>query len=244
MDARNAEASPPLLSVVMPAFNEAPTIRQAIAAVLAAPVTPLELIVVDDGSTDGTEELLGDLHDPRVTVLRQPRNQGKGAALRAGFAAARGRFVVVQDADLEYDPRDYTVLLRPLIDGHADVVFGSRFLGGPHRVLYFWHSVANRLLTLASNVVTDLNLTDMETCYKAFRREVLADLVIEEDRFGVEPELTAKVAALRLRVWEVPVSYRGRSYAEGKKIGFKDAVRAGYCVLRYGLVAHRRRHRG
>jgi glycosyltransferase involved in cell wall biosynthesis len=222
----------------MPAFNEAPTILQAIAAVLAAPVTPLELIVVDDCSTDGTEELLRDTSDPRVTVLRHPHNRGKGAALRTGFAVARGRFVVVQDADLEYDPRDYTELLRPLVEGHADVVFGSRFLGGSHRVLYFWHSVANRMLTLASNVVTDLNLTDIETCYKAFRREVLADLVIEEDRFGVEPELTAKVAALRLRVWEVPVSYRGRSYAEGKKIGFKDALRAGYCVLRYGLGAH------
>jgi glycosyltransferase involved in cell wall biosynthesis len=241
MTAASSTPAAPLLSVVMPAFNEGRTILQAVAAVLAAPVPSLELIVVDDCSNDGTTQLLATIADPRVRVLRHDRNRGKGAALRTGFAATQGRFVIIQDADLEYDPQEFDALLRPLLDDHADVVFGSRFLGGPHRVLYFWHSVANRMLTLASNVVTDLNLTDMETCYKAFRREVLMQLTLREDRFGIEPELTAKLAALKVRVWEVPVSYRGRTYAEGKKIGLKDAFRAGYCIVRYGIGARLRR---
>jgi glycosyltransferase involved in cell wall biosynthesis len=229
-----SEDESPILSVVMPAFNERPTILEAVDAVLAAPVESLEVLVVDDGSTDGTAERLATLNDRRVRVLRHDTNRGKGAALRSAFPETRGRFVLVQDADLEYDPQDYPVLLRPLLDGHADVVFGSRFLGGPHRVLYFWHSIANKMLTLASNMVTDLNLTDMETGYKAFRRDRLIEISLEEDRFGIEPEITAKVAEMKLRVWEVPVRYRGRTYAEGKKIGLKDAARAGYCIVRYG----------
>jgi glycosyltransferase involved in cell wall biosynthesis len=224
----------------MPAYNERATIHEAIAKVLDAPVESLEVIVVDDGSTDGTRELLvtGVALDPRVRVVLHDVNRGKGAALRTGFAEARGRFVIVQDADLEYDPNEYPRLLEPLTAGVADVVFGSRFAGGgAHRVLYYWHSVANRALTTLSNMLTDLNLTDMETCYKAFRREVLADLVLEEDRFGFEPEITAKVARLGVRVYEVPISYHGRTYAEGKKIGLKDAFRAVYCIVRYGVPA-------
>jgi glycosyltransferase involved in cell wall biosynthesis len=179
-----------------------------------------------------------------VRVLTHEKNQGKGAALRTGFQAARGDYVLVQDADLEYDPRDYPALLGPLLDGSADAVFGSRFQGGPHRVLYFWHSIANAGLTLLSNMVTDLNLTDMENGYKAFRRDVLQRLVLEEDRFGVEPEITAKLAALGARIWEVPVSYNGRTYAEGKKIGLKDAFRAVYCIARYGVPVLGARVRG
>ncbi len=231
-----SDRQPPVLSVVMPVYNERPTIVEAVAAVLAAPVDSLEVLVVDDGSTDGTAERLASVSDPRVRVLRHDANRGKGAALRTGFAETRGRFVLVQDADLEYDPQDYPILLRPLLDGHADVVFGSRFLGGPHRVLYFWHSIANKLLTVASNMVTDLNLTDMETGYKVFVRERLLELELREDRFGIEPEITAKIAQAKLRVWEVPVRYRGRTYAEGKKIGMKDALHAGYCIVRYGMM--------
>jgi glycosyltransferase involved in cell wall biosynthesis len=228
----------PTLSVVMPAYNERATIHEALRRVLDAPVDSLEVIVVDDGSTDGTRELLtrGVALDPRVRVVLHDVNRGKGAALRTGFAEARGRFVLVQDADLEYDPGEYPHLLEPLQRGLADVVFGSRFAGGgAHRVLYYWHSVANQALTTLSNMVTDLNLTDMETCYKAFRREVLHEIRLEEDRFGIEPEITAKVAQLGVRVYEVPISYHGRTYAEGKKIGLKDAFRAIYCILRYGV---------
>jgi SAM-dependent methyltransferase len=221
------------LSVVIPAYNELATIDVVLDRVLAQPATR-EVIVVDDCSTDGTRERLAALDDPRVVVLFQPFNQGKGAALRRGFGAATSQFVVVQDADLEYDPADFPALLGPLVDGRADVVFGSRFLtGGAHRVLYYWHSVGNRLLTTASNVATNLNLTDMETCYKAFRREVIQSLDLREDRFGIEPEVTAKIAAGGWRVYEVGVSYHGRTYAEGKKIGWRDGVRALYCIARY-----------
>jgi len=223
----------PCLSVVIPAYNELATIDEVLLRVLAQPQTR-EVIVVDDCSTDGTRERLGELDDPRVVVLFQPFNQGKGAALRRGFAAATSEFVIIQDADLEYDPFDYAAVLEPLIDGRADVVYGSRFLSrGAHRVLYYWHSVGNRILTTASNIVTNLNLTDMETCYKAFRREVIQSIEICEDRFGFEPEITAKVAAGGWRVYEVGVSYNGRTYAEGKKIGWRDGVRAMWCIGRY-----------
>jgi glycosyltransferase involved in cell wall biosynthesis len=229
----------PLLSVVMPVFNERATVMNAIAAVRAAPVQSLELIVVDDCSDDGTRELLtqGLEGVAGVSLVLHDQNRGKGAALRSGFARARGRFVLIQDADNEYNPTDYPTLLKPLLDDRADVVFGSRFLGGPHRVLYYWHSVANGILTRISNMITDLNLTDMETCYKVFRREVLEKLDLREDRFGIEPEMTAKVAQLGVRIYEVPISYNGRTYAEGKKIGMKDAFRAVYCIVRYGVKA-------
>ena len=224
------------LSVVVPCYNEAATIERALEAVRSAPWPEIELIVVDDGSTDGTADILRKLA-PRIDrLLVHERNRGKGAALRTGIAAATGDFVIVQDADLEYDPRDYPSVLAPLVDGRADVVYGSRFMGGaPHRVLYFWHSVGNGFLTLLSNMFTDLNLTDMETCYKAFRREVIQSIDIEEDRFGFEPEVTAKVARLGCRIYEVGISYSGRTYAEGKKIGYRDGFRAIYCVLKYNV---------
>ena len=229
------------LSVVIPCYNEAATIERVVDAVRAAPWPDKEIIVVDDGSDDGTRELLEGRLRPRVDRLEtHARNRGKGAALRTGFAAATGDFVIVQDADLEYDPREYPVLLAPLVDGRADVVYGSRFLGGaPHRVLYFWHSVGNGFLTLLSNMLTDLNLTDMETCYKAFRREVLQSMTIEEDRFGFEPEVTAKVARLGCRIYEVGISYSGRTYAEGKKIGYRDGFWAIYCIVKYNLLRRR-----
>lgn len=232
--------SEPVLSVVIPCYNERGTIHACLERVLASPVESLEIIVVDDGSTDGTRDLLtrGPALDPRVRVVLHAQNGGKGAALRTGFQEARGRFVLIQDADLEYDPSDYPKLLQPLLEERADVVFGSRFAGGgAHRVLYFWHSVGNRMLTTLSNMLTDLNLTDMETCYKVFRREIIQSLTLEENRFGIEPELTAKVAGMGVRVYEVPISYHGRTYAEGKKIGLKDAFRAVYCIVRYGVPA-------
>jgi glycosyltransferase involved in cell wall biosynthesis len=229
----------------MPCYNERATVLEVLDRVLASPWTR-EVVAVDDASTDGTGELLDGVTDPRVRVLHQHPNQGKGAALRRGFAEAAGPFVIVQDADLEYDPVDYGRLVEPLLDGRADVVYGSRFLTDrPHRVLYFWHSMGNRFLTLLSNMFTDLNLTDMETCYKAFRREVLDTISLEEDRFGIEPELTAKVAAGRWRVYEVGISYSGRTYDEGKKIGWRDGVRAVYCIVRYSPAGARlagRRH--
>jgi|SRR4051794_34549784 glycosyltransferase involved in cell wall biosynthesis len=221
------------LSVVMPCYNEAATVDKIVSAVLASPLVG-ELIIVDDCSTDGTNAVVDCISDPRVKVVRHPQNKGKGAALRTGFAFASLPYVIVQDADLEYDPADYPIVLGPLIDGKADVVYGSRFAGGgPHRVLYFWHYVGNKLLTTASNMATNLNLTDMETCFKAFRLDALRQITIEEDRFGVEPEITAKVARLGLSVYEVGISYDGRTYAEGKKIGWRDGVRAMFCVAAY-----------
>ncbi|MGI9032725.1 MAG: glycosyltransferase family 2 protein [Acidimicrobiales bacterium] len=232
--AQDAREGPrPCLSVVMPCFNEAATVGTAVTRALSSPWTQ-ELIVVDDGSTDGSLDVVRSLHDPRVRVLSLPRNRGKGAAVREGFACVQAPFVIIQDADLEYDPAEYGLLLEPLTEGKADVVYGSRLLAvRPHRVLYYWHAVGNRLLTTASNVMTNLNLSDMETCYKAFRREVLEGLTIEEDGFGFEPEVTAKVARDGWRIYEVGISYAGRTYAEGKKIGWRDGFRTLYCILRY-----------
>lgn len=225
------------LSIVIPCFNERNTIRQIIDAVRAAPVQEKEIIVVDDCSSDGTRDLLrGELATLCDQVIFHERNQGKGAALRTGFQAARGDVVVVQDADLEYDPQEYPLLMEPIVKGKADVVFGSRFIGAaPHRVVYFWHYVGNRVLTLLSNMFTNINLSDMETCYKMFRRDVIQSIAIEEDRFGFEPEITAKVARGGFRIYEVGISYYGRTYAEGKKIGWRDGFRAIYAILKYNL---------
>jgi glycosyltransferase involved in cell wall biosynthesis len=227
----------PTLSVVIPCFNEVATIESIVAAVERSPVPDLEIILVDDGSTDGTRELLRDKLEGRVArVIYHPGNLGKGAALRSGFAAATGDMVIVQDADLEYDPQEYPQLIAPILAGKADVVFGSRFAGGGStRVLYYWHYVGNRLLTTLSNMLTNINLTDMEVCYKVFRREVLQRIAIEEDRFGFEPEITAKVARLGCRIYEVGISYSGRTYSEGKKIGWRDGIRAVWCILKYNL---------
>jgi glycosyltransferase involved in cell wall biosynthesis len=226
-------------SVVMPVYNEKNSIEEIIRRVLATPVEK-ELIIVDDYSTDGTrarlEEIARTSTDKQVCVLFHDRNRGKGAALRTGFAAATGEVVIIQDADLEYDPAEYPKLIAPIAEGKADVVYGSRFAGGEsHRVLYFWHSVGNRVLTLLSNMFTDLNLTDMETCYKAFRREIIQSLKLTEDRFGFEPEVTARVASLRCRVYEVGISYSGRTYEEGKKIGWKDGLRTLWCIIKHNL---------
>ncbi|HLT30611.1 MAG TPA: glycosyltransferase family 2 protein [Myxococcaceae bacterium] len=234
-------------SLIIPVYNELPTLAELLRRVIAVDF-PKELVLVDDCSTDGSREFLERLEkeglsllggEPRnenaLQILFQPRNSGKGAALRRGFAAATGDILIVQDADLEYDPRDIPRVTQPIRDGVADVVYGSRFIGTPRRVLYFWHTVMNKALTMASNMLSDLNLTDMETCYKAFRAGVLDDIRIEEDRFGFEPEITAKIARRGLRVYEVPISYYGRTYEEGKKIGWKDGVRALYAIGKYSI---------
>ncbi len=230
-----------IVSVVMPVYNEVDTLEQIVRRVFDSPIPhQIELVMVDDGSTDGTKELYAKLRrqyaDNQLTILEQPENRGKGAALRAGFAHAAGEVVLIQDADLEYNPQDYARLLRPIEQGKADVVYGSRFIGEEHRVLFFWHYVGNCLLTLLSNLRTNLNLSDMETCYKMFRRDVIEQITptLREQRFGIEPELIAKVAKIpNIRVFELPISYNGRPYADGKKIGWRDGLRAIWCILRY-----------
>ena len=224
------------LSVIIPVYNEIGTLDDIVAAVAGIPVDK-EIILVDDGSTDGSREKLQEFEDrDGIKVLLHDRNRGKGAAIRTGIAAAEKDLVIIQDADLEYDPREISDLMQPIIDGKADVVYGSRFKGiGPHRVLYFWHYVGNQILTLASNAFTNLNLTDIETCYKLFRRDVITSFTIEEARFGIEPEITAKIAAGGWRIYEMGISYSGRTYGEGKKIGWKDGVRAIWCILKYNL---------
>jgi glycosyltransferase involved in cell wall biosynthesis len=233
----------PKLSVVIPVFNEKATVAEVLRRVQSVEIDK-EIVVVDDGSTDGTREFLSSLAGPaaassirndNIRVFLHDKNQGKGAAVRRGILEARGQCILIQDADLEYNPLDYHTLLAPIDNGVADVVFGSRFLGGPHRVLYFWHYLGNKGLTLLSNMFTNLNLTDVWTCYKVFRREVMDGFEIQEARFGFEPEVTAKVARGKWRVYEVPISYSGRTYEEGKKIGFKDVPRSLWCVLKYGL---------
>jgi len=227
------------LTVIIPVYNELPTIEKLVDRVQASPVDSMEVILVDDFSTDGTRELIKDkLKSVVDRVIYQPANAGKGAAIRAGFAAATGDIVLVQDADLEYDPVQYPALIDPIVKDQADVVYGSRFVGGgPHRVVYFWHYVGNRFLTLISNMFTNINLTDMETCYKVFRREIIQSLDLKENRFGIEPEMTAKIARKGVRIFELGITYYGRTYSEGKKIGWKDGCAAIWCILKYNLWA-------
>jgi len=227
------------LSIIIPCYNEFNTILSLIDSVKKSPVANKEIKIVDDGSKDGTQEILDKIKDdPGLRVIFHKINQGKGAALRTGFREATGDICIVQDADLEYDPQEISIVIQPIVDGKADVVFGSRFQSGrPHRVVYFWHRVGNSVLTLMSNIFTDLNLSDMETCYKAFRREVIQGIQIQENRFGFEPEVTAKIAKMNLRIYEVGISYYGRTYNEGKKISWKDGFRAIYCIFKYNIWA-------
>ena len=224
------------VSVIIPCFNEKNTISKIIEKVQNANVSLKEIIIVDDLSTDGTREILEQIDNPIIKIFFHTKNQGKGAALRTGFTNVNGDICIIQDADLEYDPKEYIKLIKPIIDNKADVVFGSRFKGGAaHRVVYFWHRVGNGFLTLLSNLFTDINLSDMETCYKVFRKDVIQSIKIKENRFGFEPEITAKVAKMKLRIYEVGISYYGRTYSEGKKITWRDGIRAIYCIVRYNL---------
>ena len=224
-----------MISVVMPVYNEVKTIKEIVKRVQSVDLEK-EIIIVDDASTDGTKELLGELNQEQgITVLFHQSNQGKGAALRTAFKEVQGDIVIIQDADLEYDPHEYSKLIRPIMEGKADAVYGSRFLGGPHRVLLFWHYLGNKILTLFSNMLTNLNLTDMETCYKVFKSSLLKEFTIESNRFGVEPEITTKLARLKCRIYEVDISYSGRDYTEGKKINWKDGIAAFYWILKFNL---------
>ena len=225
-----------VLSVVVPCFNEIKTIGEVIENILDSPINPKEVIIVDDFSSDGSREYLKKINNENIKVIFHEKNLGKGAALSTGIAFAKGEIIIIQDADLEYDPKEYPNVIGPIINGKADIVYGSRFQGGqPHRVVYFWHRVGNGFLTIFSNLFTDLNLTDMETCYKAFRSDIIKSIEIEEKSFGFEPEITAKISKLNCRIYEVGISYYGRTYKEGKKIGWKDGIRAIYCILKYNL---------
>jgi glycosyltransferase involved in cell wall biosynthesis len=228
-----------ILSIIMPCYNEINTMGAIVEAVRNMPYPDKEIIIIDDFSTDGTREIIKDRIEPLVhKVIYHDRNRGKGASIRSGIKAATGEIIIIQDTDLEYDPNEIPIVIQPILDGKADVVFGSRFMGGqPHRVVYFWHMVGNKILTTISNMFTNINLTDMETCYKAFKREILQSIEIQENRFGFEPEIIVKVAKKKARIFEVGISYYGRTYAEGKKINWKDGFRAIYCILKYSLFS-------
>lgn len=232
----SAEKESIILSVIVPCFNEIKTIGEVIENILKSTINPKEIIIVDDFSNDGSREYLKKIKNEKIKTIFHNKNLGKGKALSTGIDFARGQIIIIQDADLEYDPKEYPNVIGPILNGKADVVYGSRFQGGqPHRVVYFWHRVGNGFLTIFSNLFTDLNLTDMETCYKAFRSEIIKNIKIEEKRFGFEPEITAKISKLNCRIYEVGISYYGRTYKEGKKIGWKDGIRAIYCILKYNL---------